>query len=107
MRGAGYKTNEHHDLQIYYYLCDDTVEVVEKLPANSGCDKTGSHRARSHSRSAHPLILCIPYSLAYSVPLFLNRQCDRTLDVIVDQYVGLDRIVASEIEVPNILANMV
>ena len=31
-----------HELVIHYYLCDDTVEVVEKFPANSGCDKQGS-----------------------------------------------------------------
>ena len=29
-----------------------------------------------------PLIRFIPYPLIYSVPLFLNRQCDRTLDAL-------------------------
>ena len=28
-----------------------------------------------------PLIHCTSYSLTYSVPLFLKRQCDRTLQV--------------------------
>jgi hypothetical protein len=33
----------------------------------------------SHCRFAPPLIHFIPHSLTYSVPLFLKRQCDRTL----------------------------
>jgi hypothetical protein len=36
-------------------------------------------RARSHCRFAPPLIHFTPESLTYSVPLFLKRQCDRTL----------------------------
>jgi hypothetical protein len=36
-------------------------------------------RAWSDCRFALPLIHFIPYSLTYSVPLFLKRQCDRTL----------------------------
>jgi hypothetical protein len=36
-------------------------------------------RARSHRRFAPPLVHFIPYLLAYPVPLFLKRQCDRTL----------------------------
>jgi hypothetical protein len=39
----------------------------------------GGCRARPHCRFAPPLILCAPDSLTYSVPLFLSRQCDRTL----------------------------
>jgi hypothetical protein len=39
----------------------------------------GGLRARSHRRFVPPLIHAIPYSLTYSVPLFLKRQCDRTL----------------------------
>jgi ataxia telangiectasia mutated family protein len=39
----------------------------------------GKLRARSHCRFALPLILFIPDSLTYLVPLFLNRQCDRKL----------------------------
>jgi hypothetical protein len=39
----------------------------------------GANRARSHCRFALPLIHFIPDSLTYSVPLFLERQCDRTL----------------------------
>ena len=38
----------------------------------------GSGRARSHCRFAQPLILFIPDSLTYSVPLFMKRQRDRT-----------------------------
>ena len=40
----------------------------------------GASRARSHCRFAPPLIRFIPYSRTYAVPLFLKRQCDRTLD---------------------------
>jgi hypothetical protein len=36
-------------------------------------------RARSHCRFVRPLTHFIPYSLTYLVPLFLTRQCDRTL----------------------------
>jgi hypothetical protein len=39
----------------------------------------GGDRARSHYRFVLPLICSIPDSLTYSVPLFLKRQCDRTL----------------------------
>jgi hypothetical protein len=35
-------------------------------------------RVRSHCRVILPLIYFIPDVLAYSVPLFLKRQCDRT-----------------------------
>jgi hypothetical protein len=36
-------------------------------------------RARSHCRFVLLLIQFIPNSLTYSVPLYLKRQCDRTL----------------------------
>jgi hypothetical protein len=39
----------------------------------------GMPRARPHCRVVLPRIPVIPESLAYSVPLFLKRQCDRTL----------------------------
>jgi hypothetical protein len=39
----------------------------------------GGPRARSHCRFVPPLIHFIPDSLTYLVPLFLKRQCDRTL----------------------------
>jgi hypothetical protein len=40
----------------------------------------GAPRARSHCRFLLPLIhLIIPDLLTYSAPLFLKRQCDRTL----------------------------
>ena len=38
-------------------------------------------RARLHCRFVLPLIRFIPDSLTYPVPLFLKRQCDRTLAV--------------------------
>jgi hypothetical protein len=45
-------------------------------------DMHGKFRARLHCRFVLPLIHFIPYSLTYSVinmvPLFLNRQCERT-----------------------------
>ena len=42
----------------------------------------GAVRARSHCRFVLPLIHFIPDSLIYSVPLFLKRQCDRTLGAV-------------------------
>ena len=42
-------------------------------------DPAGESRARSHCRFVLPLVRFIPDSLTYSVPLFLKRQCDRTL----------------------------
>jgi hypothetical protein len=39
----------------------------------------GEHRARSHYHFVPSFIRCTPDSLTYSVPLFLKRQCDRTL----------------------------
>jgi hypothetical protein len=39
----------------------------------------GARRARSHCHFVPPLIHFIPDSLTYSAPLFLKRQCDRTL----------------------------
>ena len=41
--------------------------------------RRGGYRARPHCRFVLTLIHCIPDSLTYSVPLFLKRQCDRTL----------------------------
>jgi hypothetical protein len=48
------------------------VVLVDVCP---GVDR----RARLHYRFVPPLIHCTPDSLIYSVPLFLKRQCDRTL----------------------------
>jgi hypothetical protein len=39
----------------------------------------GADRARSHCRFVLPLIHFIPDLRTYSPPLFLKRQCDRTL----------------------------
>ena len=39
----------------------------------------GGGGARTHCRFAPPLIHFTPCSLTYSAPLFLKRQCDRTL----------------------------
>ena len=39
----------------------------------------GEARARSHCRFVLSSIHFIPDSLTYSVPLYLKRQCDRTL----------------------------
>jgi hypothetical protein len=41
--------------------------------------RPGTRRARSRCRFAPPLIHFVRDSLTYSVPLFLKRQCDRTL----------------------------
>jgi hypothetical protein len=39
--------------------------------------REGAPRARSHCRFAPPLTHLIPYSVKYSVPLFLKRHCNR------------------------------
>ena len=41
--------------------------------------RRGGDRARSHCRFVLPPIYFIPDSLTESVPLFLKRQCDRTI----------------------------
>ena len=61
-RGRGNYEKESSDLSIF----------VLRLPR-------GPTRARSHCRFGLRLIRFIPDSLRYSVPLFLKRQCDRTL----------------------------
>jgi hypothetical protein len=55
-------------------LCD--------LPDAERRREQGLLRARSHCRSVLPLIRLIPDSLTYSVPLYLKRQCDRTLGLL-------------------------
>jgi hypothetical protein len=45
--------------------------------------RPGLLRARSHCRFVLPLIHFIPDSLTYSIPLFLKRQCDRTLGLLL------------------------
>jgi MFS family permease len=49
----------------------------------------GTLRARSHCRFVPPLIHFIPDLLTYSVPLFLKRQCDRTLGTLQNLLVAL------------------
>jgi hypothetical protein len=39
----------------------------------------GTPRARPHCRFVLSFIRFIPYSLTYSIPLFLKRQCNRTV----------------------------
>ena len=63
------------------------LQVAELEPGGNGGvgDTTGlfyylgTDRARSHCRAVLSTIHFIPYALAYSVRLFLKRQCDRTL----------------------------
>ena len=52
-------------------------------------------RARSHCRFVRPQILFIPDSLRYSVPLFLKRQCDRTLPEGREATITVEAVVAS------------
>ena len=56
-------------------------QPLPPLPQASAAaeDEPGWARARSHCRFVPPLIHFIPDSLTQSVPLFLKRQCDRTL----------------------------
>jgi hypothetical protein len=55
----------------------DVAELAESA-ATARRQAEQVRRARSHCRFAPPLSHFIPYSLPYSVPLFLKRQCDRT-----------------------------
>jgi hypothetical protein len=48
---------------------------LDMIPNRAGLGR----RARSHSRLRLPLIRFIPDSPRESVPLYLDRQCDRTL----------------------------
>ena len=52
---------------------------LEKEERRAARMSEGEHRARSHCRFVLPVFHVIPKSLSYSVPLFLKRQCDRTL----------------------------
>ena len=54
------------------FVLDTEIETKENW---------GASRARSRCRVAPPLIHFTPDSIAYSVRLFLKRQCDRTLGV--------------------------
>ena len=54
------------------------IDGVLMYPQNFG-EYSGAARARSHCCCAPPHIHFIPDLLTYSVPLFLKRQCDRTL----------------------------
>ena len=54
----------------------------------------GWGRARSHRRFARPLIIrfipdCLLSKVLYSVPLYLKRQCDRTLGAVRRRALGL------------------
>jgi hypothetical protein len=61
------------------YEVIDRMPAAKKLPMADIAGSAGKSRARSHCRYVAPLIRFIPDSLTYSVPLFLKRQCDRTL----------------------------
>jgi hypothetical protein len=50
-----------------------------ELTATAAAASGGESRTGSHCRFAPPLIHFIPYSLTYSVPLFMKRQCGRIL----------------------------
>ena len=56
------------------------IDGVLMYPQNFG-EYSGAARARSHCCCAPPHIHFIPDLPTYSVPLFLKRQCDRTLGV--------------------------
>jgi hypothetical protein len=58
---------------------------VEAFPLFEVLD--GKTRAHSHCRFVLPLIHLVPYSLRDSVPLFLKRQCGRTLGKTSADYV--------------------
>jgi hypothetical protein len=57
---------------------------LEALAAGPQAAPGGAARARSHCRFVPPLIHFIPDLLTRSAPLFLKRQCDRTLGAARD-----------------------
>jgi hypothetical protein len=81
-------------------LCTGQLDALPTLMMYSfyTAQCCGAIRAPSHCRFAPPLIHFIPNSLAYSVPVFLKRQCDWTLGAIAVMIPavapGLRRIVA-------------
>ena len=52
---------------------------ASRIPVLEALEVCVCSRVRSHCRFVLPLIHFIPFSLRESVPLFLKRQCDRTL----------------------------
>jgi hypothetical protein len=58
-------------------MCFDLLAAPE--PRQHSCGRCGAARARSHCRFVPSLIPSAPDSRTYSEPLFLKRQCDRTL----------------------------
>jgi hypothetical protein len=112
-------------------MCGPTCNVWGQPDTLSRCGQVGlpvmgwgavPRRARPHCRFAPPLVHVIPDSLWDSVPLFLTRQCDwtpgprpRPLPHALGQQAdrlwryggGFGRTVASEIESPIIVANLV
>jgi hypothetical protein len=54
------------------------IQAIHEDPCDGGVHTS---RAPSHCRFVLPLIHFIPDSPMYSVPLFLKRQCNRTLGV--------------------------
>jgi hypothetical protein len=60
----------------FQHLVDDAITSAMEEPRG---DYVVDDRARSHCRFVLSLIHFIPDSLTYSVPLFLNRPCDRAL----------------------------
>jgi hypothetical protein len=64
-------------------LCDQMVQGMPVFDAMGPAERQAMVEVlvglMSHCRFVLLLIHSIPYSLIYSVPLFLKRQCDRTL----------------------------
>jgi hypothetical protein len=63
-------------------LADGAASLEEWVRDIGGwvAPRARSHRHK-HCRFVRPLVHFIPYLRTYSVPLFLKRQCDRTLGV--------------------------
>jgi hypothetical protein len=79
--------------QLASLLRESAGDVLVYAAADLGPETDAvTPRARSHCRFAPPLIHFIPESLTYSVPLFLKRQCDRTLGDAGDCIVGRRRV---------------
>ena len=85
-RGRGRGARRHHPDRDDRRLAGLPLDVQAAEPRARGlraatARRRGIGRARSHCRVVLPVIHFIPDLLTYSVPLFLKRQCDRTLGI--------------------------
>jgi hypothetical protein len=64
---------------VHQWRPGDLVIYDNRCLLHRACDYDGTARARSHCHFGPPSFLFTPHARPYSAPLFLKRQCDRTL----------------------------